>query len=147
YDLCEAQNKPMVMHVRTEPKSPAYLCDPYEICAADKLESVLKNFPGLKICVPHLGFGELIEYKELIEKYDTLWLDTAMVITDYFSLDGKIELKEYRLDRIMYGSDFPNIPYEWDRELNWISLEGLGHRQREWILHKNAEKFFHIIPK
>ena len=116
YDLCESEQKPMVMHVGREPKSTAYHCDPYEICSAEKLERVLRNFPKLKICVPHLGFDEISDYRNLIEKYDTLWLDTTMVLANYFPfpLKGSIELDNFRIDRIMYGSDFPSIPYNWD---------------------------------
>ena len=78
----------MVMHVGREPKSTAYHCDPYQICSAEKLERVLKNFPGLKICVPHLGFDEIAAYRKLIEKYDTLWLDTTMMHGRLFSFKG-----------------------------------------------------------
>jgi predicted TIM-barrel fold metal-dependent hydrolase len=145
YETCEQENKPIIMHVGREPKSEEYLCDPYEICDASKLEVVLKNFPKLKICVPHLGFDEIKEYKDLIEKYDTLWLDTTMVLTDYFPLDNKIELKNYRYDRVMYGSDFPNIPYAWDRELKWLDQSSLPHENLDWILHKSAEQFFNIL--
>ena len=144
YDLCEKEKKPMVMHVGREPKSEAYACDPYEICNVEKLESVLKNFPKLRICVPHLGFDEYREYKSLIEKYDTLWLDTTMVLTDYFPREKEIRLDEYRYDRVMYGSDFPNIPYAWDRELKWIDNTGISSKIFEWILFKSAENFFNI---
>jgi predicted TIM-barrel fold metal-dependent hydrolase len=107
---------------------------------------VLKNYPKLKICVPHLGFDEILEYKNLIEKYDTLWLDTAMVLTDYFPMSKKIELGEYRTDRIMYGSDFPNIPFAWDRELVCLNQSKLSFNNLEWILHKSAEQFFGLTP-
>jgi len=58
------------------------------------------------------GFDETMQYRLLIEKYDNLWTDTTMVITDYFPMKETIDLSRYRLDRVMYGSDFPNIPYE-----------------------------------
>ncbi len=145
YDICEKHGKPMVMHVGREPKSEEYACDPYEICKAAKLEAVLKNFPKLNICVPHLGFDEIKEYKDLIERYDSLWLDTAMVLTDYFPMDNRIGLENYRADRIMYGSDFPNIPYAWDRELKWLNQSSSSIENLEWILHKSAEMFFNII--
>jgi len=63
YDLCESEQKQMVMHVGREPKSTAYHCDPYQICSAEKLERVLQNFPKLRICVPHLGFDEISDYR------------------------------------------------------------------------------------
>ena len=142
YEVCARENKPMILHVGREPKSEHYLCDPHKICRADKLEAVLKAFPTLKICVPHLGFDENHAYRTLIEKYDTLWLDTAMVLTDYFPQDNRVGLETYRMDRIMYGSDFPNIPYAWDRELLWLKNASLSRSDLEQILYKNAESFF-----
>ncbi len=144
YDICEAEQKPMVMHVGREPKSAAYHCDPYEICSAKKLERVLQNFPKLKICVPHLGFDEISDYRNLIEKYETLWLDTTMILADYFPVKETIELDSFRIDRIMYGSDFPNIPYNWDRELKGLKALNLSRENMEWLLHKSAAGFFQV---
>jgi predicted TIM-barrel fold metal-dependent hydrolase len=50
----------------------------------------------------------------------------------------------YRLERIMYGSDFPDIPYSWDREPKLLSESGLSHDDLEWILNKNACNFFNL---
>ncbi len=142
YALCQSRHKPLIMHVGREPKSPAYRCDPYEICNAGRLAKVLAAFPRLKVCVPHLGFDELEAYRRLVEKYDNLWLDTTMVLTDYFPLDDAIDLRDYRLSRIMYGSDFPNIPYAWDRELKCIRRAGLDAMALEGVLGKNAARFY-----
>jgi predicted TIM-barrel fold metal-dependent hydrolase len=144
YDLCQSNEKPIVMHVGREPRSDAYRCDPYQICSVDKLERVLVDHPKLRVCVPHLGFDEISEYRKLIEKYDTLWLDTTMVLTDYFPIKETIDLKRYRLERIMYGSDFPNIPYAWDREIKRLSESGLSDDDFEWILNKSASDFFDL---
>jgi len=145
YECCQINRKPIVMHIGREPKSTAYGCDPYQLCSAEKLELILKYFPDIKICVPHLGFDEISAYRKLIEKYDNLWLDTTMVITDYFPIEGKINLNDYRSDRIMYGSDFPNIPYAWDRELKELNAAKISRDSLEKISHKNATDFFSII--
>jgi uncharacterized protein len=144
YDRCESEQKPIVMHVGREPKSTVYHCDPYEICSAEKLERVLQDFPKLRICVPHLGFDEISDYRTLIEKYDTLYLDTTMVLGDYFPLKETIELDRFRVDRIMYGSDFPNIPYNWDRELKCLKASNLSRENMEWILNKSATGCFQV---
>jgi hypothetical protein len=98
----------------------------------------------LKICVPHLGFDELGVYRNLIEKYDTLWLDTTMMLADYFPIHEPVELTTYRAERVMYGSDFPNIPYAWDRELKWLRNSELPQETLEWILGKSAGDFFRL---
>ena len=144
FDVCHSNSKPVVIHIGKEPKSHAYRCDPYEICGAGKLERVLNDFPNLKVCVPHLGFSEIKEYKKLIEKYDTLWLDTTMALTDYFPIENRIELQNYRIERVIYGSDFPNIPYAWDRELKWLRDSNLSDYELDRILNKNAAEFFNL---
>lgn len=144
FDVCQSNDKPVVVHFGKEPKSPVYRCDPHTICSADKLARVLANFPRLALCVPHLGFSETREYKALIEKHDNLWLDTTMALTDYFQIQERIDIQAYRLDRIMYGSDFPNIPYAWDRELKWLRDSRLGDEDLDRILNKNAAEFFHL---
>jgi uncharacterized protein len=145
YQTCSDEHKPLIMHVGREPKSEEYKCDPYDICSVQLLESVIQNFPDLKVCVPHLGFDETMEYRHLLEKYDNLWTDTTMVLADYFPMKEKINLSQYRMDRIMYGSDFPNIPYEWDRELKILAQSSLSKNQLDHILFKNAANFFKLL--
>lgn len=142
FECCRDHDKPVVMHVGREPKSTAYRCDPYEICSAEKVERVLLDFPDLKICVPHLGIDETRAYRQLIDTYDNLWLDTTMAIAEYFPIEGGIDLGRYRPERVMYGSDFPNIPYAWDRELKILGKAKISSDTLEKIVHKNATEFF-----
>ena len=144
YECCQTNKKPIVMHIGREPKSTAYSCDPYQLCSAEKLEHILKDFPNIKICVPHLGFDETAAYRKMIEKYDNLWLDTTMVITDYFPMEENIDLGHYRSNRIMYGSDFPNIPYAWDRELKELKMADISYNTLRKIASKNARDFFNL---
>jgi hypothetical protein len=144
YDCCRSNHRPIVMHVGRQPKSEAYRCDLDRLCSAEKLERVLRDCPGLRVCVPHMGFDETAAYRKLIEKYDTLWLDTTMVLTDYFPLQEVVDLRRYRLDRVMYGSDFPNIPYAWDRELKRLERSGLCDADLEWVLNKSACAFLDL---
>ena len=47
YECCRINDRPVVMHVGREPKSPAYNCDPYELCRAEKTENILKDYGSL----------------------------------------------------------------------------------------------------
>lgn len=142
YASCQNNGKPLVMHIGREPKSAAYRCDPDKLYAAWQLETVLKGYPRLKVCVPHLGIDEIQPYREMIEKYDNLWLDTAMAIADYLPIAGQIDLRRYRAERILYGSDFPNIPYAWDRELKILARQNIPAGQLGRICHDNAAELF-----
>jgi predicted TIM-barrel fold metal-dependent hydrolase len=46
----------------------------------------------------------------------------------------------------MYGSDFPNIPYAWDRELRWLKNSGPPQEKLGWILGKSAAHFYGLGP-
>jgi len=48
------------------------------------------------------------------------------------------------VDRIMYGSDFPQLPYAWDRELKKLRELGLSEESLRLILSQNAVEFFSI---
>lgn len=145
YEVCSRHGKPMLMHVGREPKSPAYPCDPYELCRADIFEEVLKQFPQLKICVPHLGADEFDAYRHLIEAYDTLWLDTTMTLGDYLPFDGIPDIADLREDRVIYGTDFPNLPYAWDREIKAVAAMNLPEQRLRRFLGENAAELYGIV--
>lgn len=144
YRACVDRDQALVMHAGREPSSPAYSCDARAICGADRVAAVLAQHPRLRLCVPHLGMDELDAYAELLERFDNLWLDTTMVLSDYFDIDERqlTRLLTMRPERILYGSDFPNIPYAWDRELKRLGRHGLDDEGLERLLWRNAHDFY-----
>jgi predicted TIM-barrel fold metal-dependent hydrolase len=142
YRLCQESDKPIIMHVGREPKSPAYSCDPYALCSADKLEKVIKTYSGLRVCVPHLGADEFDRYCWLLDNYDNLWLDTTMTLADYLPFENVPDLAKMRADRLIFGSDFPNLPYAWDRELQRIACLNLAPDRLTKLLEQNAVEFY-----
>jgi predicted TIM-barrel fold metal-dependent hydrolase len=146
YEICEQRKKPLVMHAGREPRSPAYRCDPHALCGAAKLEQVLAKHPGLRICVPHLGADEFEAFAAMLERFDNLWLDTTMALAGYLPGPAPPALASLRPDRVIYGTDFPNIPYAWDRELGRLAAMGLPSRTLELVLGKNAQQLFSLEP-
>jgi predicted TIM-barrel fold metal-dependent hydrolase len=144
YELCAQNKKPLIMHVGREPKSPAYPCDPYALCSADKLEHVIMAHPDLRVCVPHLGADEFESYCRLLETYDNLWLDTTMTLSDYLPFGDIPNIAEMRADRIIFGSDFPSLPYAWDREIKQVGRLNLSPERLSGLLYKNALEFYSI---
>jgi hypothetical protein len=140
--VCEEHGRPLVFHAGREPRSPAYGCNPHELCGASKVERLLQAHPGLKLCVPHLGMDEYEEHRRLLESYDHLWLDTTMTQADYFPGPAPPPLASFRPDRVLYGTDFPNLPYAWDRELRRLAACGLGERDLARVLGENALSLF-----
>jgi predicted TIM-barrel fold metal-dependent hydrolase len=143
YALCVEWDRPLIIHAGREPKSPAYPVDPHEVCDAGRVERVLRAWPTLRLCVPHLGADEFRAYGALLERFDGLWLDTTMLLADYFpGLDDPTWMLSVRPDRVLYGTDFPNIPYAWDRELSRILELGLGDDALVALLGGNARELY-----
>jgi hypothetical protein len=93
---------------------------------------VLARHPQLTAVVAHLGAPEYGEFLDLAERYPWVHLDTTMVFTDFFErlapfnpalLPRLADLP----DRVVLGSDFPNIPYPYAHQLE--SLERLRDRE------------------
>jgi uncharacterized protein len=144
YEACVAADKPLVMHAGREPSSPAYPVDPYSLCAVERVERVLRDHPRLKLCVPHLGADEFEGYLRLLERHDNLWLDTTMMGADYFPLAVPRRLFDARPERIMYGSDFPNLPYAWDREVKKLTELKLSADHEARLLSGNVRALFSL---
>jgi len=142
YEACVRHDMPLVIHAGREPKSPAYKCDPHALCAAERIENVLRVHPRLRLCVPHLGADEFDAYLALALRYDTLWLDTTMVLADYLPVTPP--RWDARPERILYGTDFPNVPYAWDRELKKIEAMRLPPDALEALLGGTARAFFRL---
>lgn len=132
---------PVVIHAGRQPASPAYGIDTTALCAASQIERVLQRFPRLTLVVPHLGLDELDEYASLLDRYEHLWLDTTMAIGDYFPIPVPPTLFPGRARRLLYGTDFPNVPYAWDRELKKI-LAVVPPADQAAILWENAQRLW-----
>ncbi len=145
YEACVLADQPLVVHAGREPRSDAYPVDPGLLCGVDRMDEVLRSFPRLRVSVPHLGADELAGYGRLLERHDNLWLDTTMVMADYFPVDRPEALVLQRPDRVMYGTDFPILPYAWDREIARIKRAGFSDAVLEQLLGGTA-RAFHQLP-
>lgn len=134
--------KPVVIHCGPEPALEGYGVDVRAVSGADKLRRVLDRHPDAIVIVPHLGFDDTEEFEAMLASYPNLHLDTTMAIGGYFPKQPDIEILRRHPDRILYGTDFPNLPYEWDRELVALRKLELPKADEEKILAKNALRLF-----
>ena len=148
FAACADQGRVINVHAGRQPASPGYGLDVTRICSAARTEKVLKEFPGLKLIVPHLGWDETEAYFALLDRYPDLVLDTTMILADFFpEVTVDLELLERHSQRVMYGSDFPNIPYDHTREVRHILGLGLSDRALSDILWRTADRVFGFGPE
>ena len=142
YAAAQDAQKPVLIHAGREPSTPAYGIDTRALTSAAQVESVLRRFPRLKLVVPHLGTDEIPEYLALLGRHENLWLDTTMVLSDY--LPGVLPegTLSRHASRLLFGTDFPNIPYAWDRELKALLAAGLDATAQRQILWENAAALY-----
>jgi hypothetical protein len=99
------------------------------------MEAVLRRHPTLRLVVAHLGFPEYGEFVRLVGEFPRLLLDTTMAFTDYFQARAPVPPDVLaRLadlgDRIVLGSDFPNIPYPYAHQIEALVRLGFG---ADWL--------------
>jgi predicted TIM-barrel fold metal-dependent hydrolase len=136
--------KPVVIHCGREPASGGYGVDVRSLSGANRLRRALDRHPDALCVVPHLGMDEPAEFEAMLDEFPNLYLDTTMAIAGYFGEDPEADMLRRRPDRILYGTDFPNLPYEWDRELKVVRALRLPATDEALILAGNARRLFGI---
>ena len=111
---------PVVIHSGRAPCLGGYGVDVRTLCGAERTRRVLQRWPKIKLVVPHLGADEVLEHFAMLDEFENLWLDTTMALASYFEAPPDPALLVRHADRLLYGSDFPNLPYAWDTELAWL---------------------------
>ena len=132
----------LTIHAGQEPAIDAYGLDVRAITGARRVEKVLERYPELKMIIPHLGFDESDRFYSLLDKYSALYLDTTMMLADFFHVTVDREKLIQYADRILYGSDYPHIPYSMEREVRAILEMDLGEETTRKIFYENATKLF-----
>ncbi|MEU0196814.1 MULTISPECIES: amidohydrolase family protein [unclassified Streptomyces] len=131
---------PVVVHCGSGPA-------PGKHTGPEPIARVLARHPGLRLIVAHLGMPEYEEFFGLAERYGEVRLDTTMAFTDF--AEGLMPFPRRALprlaalgDRVLLGSDFPNIPYRYLHQLDALERLGLGEEWLRAVCHDNAAGLF-----
>lgn len=138
YEKVVEYDRVITLHAGKGPGLPGYQEKTELISGARFVRPILKKFPKLKLIVPHLGADEFDAFFDLMEEFPNLRMDTTMALAGHFPFEIPWEKIEQFSDRILYGSDFPNIPYERDMEIKNISSSVLSPEAKQRILGENA---------
>lgn len=135
---------PVVIHCGSGPA-------PGRFTGPGPIADLLGRFPSLRLIVAHMGMPEYTEFLHLATRFDGVLLDTTMAFTDFSEAQAPFPPGSlWRLadlgERILFGSDFPNIPYGYRHALDAITRLGLGDDWCRAVLHDNAARIFGIGP-
>ncbi|HEX6254879.1 MAG TPA: amidohydrolase family protein [Euzebyales bacterium] len=119
---------PVVVHAGSGPQPGAHTGPSVFI-------EVLEAHPDLTVIVAHMGLPEYDAFLDLADRFGGVHLDTTMVFTRFIERVAPFpprlvpRLAEHA-DRIVLGSDFPNIPYSYAHQVDALARLGLG---ADWL--------------
>ncbi len=142
YEGMVEYDKVLTLHAGTGPSLAGYKEKVDHVSGVKRVAKVLKRFPTLKMIMPHLGADEVGPFFDLMEEFPNLWMDTTMALSGYFPLEIPWDRLEKHSDRILYGSDFPNVPYEMSTEIKAIQGSTLSPEAQQNIFYRNARNLF-----
>ncbi|HEY1292384.1 MAG TPA: amidohydrolase family protein [Chloroflexota bacterium] len=121
--------------------------DPSEYVGARPFARLMRRFPKLRVIVAHAGADEFDSFFDLCGVYEGVYLDTAMVFNHYLGGPPPIQRVLEFQDRVLFGSDFPNIPYRWEAAVESILDLRLGRALEEKLLCTNAARLLGLDPR
>ncbi len=133
---------PVIIHCGSGPTPGAHT-------GPSQVRTVLDRYPNLKLIIAHLGMPEYSEFLDLCEQFDGVHLDTTMAFTPFIEETMPFPPAELpRLgqlgDRILFGSDFPNIPYQYAEPLNVLTKVAPDDDWLRKVLYRNAASLFDL---
>ncbi|MFB7860924.1 amidohydrolase family protein [Streptomyces sp. NPDC056069] len=138
----EEAGTPVVVHCGSGPAPGAFT-------GPGPVGRLLARHPRLRLVVAHLGMPEYGEFLDLADRYEGVHLDTTMAFTDFSERLAPFPADELKRlqglgDRILLGSDFPNIPYPYVHQLDALERLGLGDDWLRAVCHDNAARLFEL---
>ena len=129
---------PVVIHCASGPV-------PGRHTGLEPVREVMRRHPDLALVIAHTGTPEYAEFVALAQDYERVCLDTCMTFTPYVEatapfpselLPALVDLQ----DKVVLGSDFPNIPYPYSVQIDSIRQLGLGADIERKIFHGNGAR-------
>ncbi|MCW2865224.1 MAG: amidohydrolase [Actinoallomurus sp.] len=144
WGLLAESGTPVVVHCGSGPETAAHT-------GPEIFGDVLARHPRLIAIVAHMGMPEYAEFLALAERHPRMRLDTTMAFTDFTEKvrpwPGELTPRLADLgDRILLGTDFPNLPYAYARQLSALTNLELGDDWLRAVCHDNAARLFGILP-
>lgn len=133
YKLALARDVPLLVHAGRGPTD-------HPATGVERFRELMERYPELRICVAHLGWPDQQDFVALLDRYPNLYLDT--------SGSGRAPLADLGLerhtDRILFGTDAPNIAFDYDLCITQITRLGLGPDAERMIFRENALAFLGV---
>ena len=143
YDLIVDRGKWICFHAGTAPYRNKYVGYRHFI-------KFLEKYPDINLIVAHMGAFEYKKFLKLLDKHENLYLDTAVIFIPDNVFPERVvkrttpeELISYQ-DRILFGSDYPNIPHDYQQSTKGLLEFDLPRDFYENIFFNNSKQLFNL---
>lgn len=142
WGLVQEAAVPVVLHAGSGPHPGVHT-------GPERVAALLRRFPRLVLVIAHLGMPEYHAFADLAEAYPGVHLDTTMSGTDYVQRFAPLPADYLpRLadlgERVVLGSDFPNIPYPYAHQLQALARLELGAEWLRAVLWANGARLMRL---
>jgi predicted TIM-barrel fold metal-dependent hydrolase len=134
YEMIIERKKRILLHAGTGPVRGS------EFVGIAHFQKILDRYPDLPANIPHMGGLEFEAFLGLLDHHPGLCLDTSYSFvphTPYIFDLGNDCLEKYK-DRILYGSDFPNLIHPREAEIEYFLHLGLSPDFYTKVFHDNG---------
>ena len=142
WTVLEGSRTPIVMHAGNGPA-------PGRFTGPEAVRDLLERHPGLVLVIAHMGMPDYGDFLDIAAEHPDVHLDTTMAFTDFteeatpFPRERMEDLHALG-DRVLFGSDFPNIPYPYEHAVDAVIDLGLGDEWVRGVLHDNAARLLRL---
>jgi hypothetical protein len=115
------------------------------------MERVLRRHPGLVLVVAHAGMPDYLGFAALADRHPRVHLDTTMLGTPFTQemapMPAELPARLADLgDRVVLGTDFPNIPYPYGTQLDALARLELGADWLRAVCWSNGIRLLGLKP-
>jgi uncharacterized protein len=132
---------PVIVHAGSGPAPGAFT-------GPGPIAEVLERHPTLALVAAHMGMPEYEEFLDFAERYQNVRVDTTMCFTDFGDGAAIGQALAPRLavmrDKVLFGADFPNIPYPYFHQIEALVRLGLGDDWLRAVCWDNPARLFGI---
>ncbi len=143
YECCVEFDRPVLHHAGTAP-----MFEENPSVGIERFRAFRERFPDVRACCAHMGTFEHEAFIDLARHDENVFLDTSFAMAAVPESDLEFDpaaihdsVFEELAGRILYGSDYPNIPHTYRQEYAGLVQRNLSEEAMEALFCGAAERF------
>lgn len=143
WELVAEARTPVVIHCGHGPHAGRFT-------GIEPIRELVARHPQLVLVIAHAGLPDYVQFAQLAAENPNVYLDTTMVGTGFMNRIAPLPAEYPRLvaglsHKIVFGSDFPNIPYSYSHQIQALESWSLGAQWMRDVLHDTPRRLLQAV--